>query len=218
MKRKGDIAVAPLDVAVAVVAALAESCTSCHRRISRRIHHSSRRICHSRSSMQSSVTVRCCCCLHSLKPLLLVVDTIDLVDHQIWVKCEMRGGLRFTLSGSFQFLSSSVTNVGLDGEFVVVKVNGKTGWVPMTRKWGQNWKCNVNLIWQPLSFVVTTISRRTPTSYNVAPANWQFGQMYEGKHFEHGKLLKTSNMCNFYEICLNNTSSQIYLYDQDWRA
>ncbi|KAK2646485.1 hypothetical protein Ddye_021680 [Dipteronia dyeriana] len=65
-----------------------------------------------------------------------------------------------------------VTNVGLDGEVIAVKVKGsKSGWIPIARNWGQNWKCNVNLIGEPLSFVVTTISRRTPTSNNVAPAN-----------------------------------------------
>ncbi|KAK0580256.1 hypothetical protein LWI29_000026 [Acer saccharum] len=100
------------------------------------------------------------------------------------VKCDRRGGLRFTLSGSFHFYQVLVTNVGLDGEVIAVKVKGsKTGWIPMARNWGQNWQSNVNLIGQPLSFEVTTSNRRTLTSYNVAPASWQFGQTYEGKQF-----------------------------------
>jgi hypothetical protein len=38
----------------------------------------------------------------------------------------------------------------------------------------------VNLQKQPLSFEVTITSGKTITFYNVAPANWQFGQTFEG--------------------------------------
>lgn len=101
------------------------------------------------------------------------------------VKCERRGGIRFTMSGSSHFCQVLITNVGLDGEVVGVKVKGpKTGWIPMARNWGQNWQCNINLIGQPLSFEVTASSGRTLASYSVAPANWQFGQTYEGKQFK----------------------------------
>ncbi|KAJ0010968.1 hypothetical protein Pint_33804 [Pistacia integerrima] len=100
------------------------------------------------------------------------------------VKCMRIGGLRFTVSGSAHFYQVLVTSVGLDGEVIGVKVKGsRTGWIPMARNWGQIWQSNVNLTRQPLSFEVTTSSRRTLTPDNVAPANWQFGQTYEGKQF-----------------------------------
>ncbi|MBA0863346.1 hypothetical protein Goshw_019753 [Gossypium schwendimanii] len=101
------------------------------------------------------------------------------------VKCERRGGMRFSMSGSAHFFQVLITNVGLDGEVVGVKVKGsKTGWMPMARNWGQNWHSNINLVGQPLSFEVTASTGRTVASYSVAPANWQFGQTFEGKQFK----------------------------------
>ncbi|GMP64515.1 hypothetical protein CsSME_00025753 [Camellia sinensis var. sinensis] len=100
------------------------------------------------------------------------------------VKCERNGGMRFTVYGTSFFYQVLITNVGSDGQVVAVKVKGsKTGWIPMGRNWGQNWQCDINLTGQPLSFEVTTSSQRSITSYNVAPANWRFGQTFEGKQF-----------------------------------
>ncbi|KAI4322660.1 hypothetical protein L6164_022332 [Bauhinia variegata] len=100
------------------------------------------------------------------------------------VKCQRSGGLKFTMSGSSHFYQVLIGNVGLDGEVVAVKVKGsRTGWIPMARNWGQNWHCNANLQGQPVSFEVTISGGKTLTSYNVAPANWQFGQTFEGKQF-----------------------------------
>ncbi|KAK1287388.1 Expansin-A16 [Acorus calamus] len=101
------------------------------------------------------------------------------------VNCVRNGGLRFTISGSSYFYQVLITNVGSDGEVVAVKVKGsRTGWIPMGRNWGQIWQCDVDLSRQPLSFEVTNSQGRTMTSYNVAPANWRFGQTFEGKQFE----------------------------------
>ncbi|XP_043712445.1 expansin-A16-like isoform X2 [Telopea speciosissima] len=115
----------------------------------------------------------------------IAVRKADIVPVQYRrVNCERNGGLRYTVSGSSYYYQVLITNVGLDGEVVAVKVKGsKTGWIPMARNWGQNWQCNINFGGQPLSFEVTSNSGRTVTSYNVAPANWQFGQTFEGKQF-----------------------------------
>lgn len=100
------------------------------------------------------------------------------------VTCERNGGIRFTIKGSAYFMQVLISNVGLDGEVVAVKVKGsRTGWIPLGRNWGQNWQCNINLAGQPLSFEVTTASGRTLASYNVAPENWRFGQTFQGKQF-----------------------------------
>lgn len=98
------------------------------------------------------------------------------------VECERDGGMKFTVTGNANFYQVLITNVGLDGEVTGVKIKGsRTGWIPMARNWGQLWQCNINLKGQSLSFEVTTSSGKSVTSYNVAPANWQFGQTFEGK-------------------------------------
>lgn len=100
------------------------------------------------------------------------------------VKCERIGGIRFRVTGSSYFYQVLISNVGLDGEVVGVKVKGsRTGWIAMARNWGQNWQCNADLKGQPLSFEVTLSSGITVTSYNAAPSTWRFGQVFRGKQF-----------------------------------
>nr|UWS02439.1 EXPA20 [Colobanthus quitensis] len=98
------------------------------------------------------------------------------------VDCERDGGMKFTVTGNANFYQVLITNVGLDGQVVAVKIKGsRTGWIPMARNWGQYWQCNINLKGQPLSFEVTTSSGKTVRSFNVAPSKWEFGQTFEGR-------------------------------------
>ncbi|TYI11043.1 hypothetical protein ES332_A09G183200v1 [Gossypium tomentosum] len=80
------------------------------------------------------------------------------------VPCRKQGGIRFTINGFRYFNLVLVTNVAGAGDIVKVKSNAV-------------------LVGQALSFRVTGSDRRTSTSLNVAPANWQFGQTFTGKNF-----------------------------------
>ncbi|KAF3431562.1 hypothetical protein FNV43_RR26293 [Rhamnella rubrinervis] len=101
------------------------------------------------------------------------------------VPCIRTGGIKFKIEGNQNWMLVLVYNVGGAGEVVDVKVKGSsTGWIQMSRNWGQNWQIMSNLLGQSLSFQVTASDGKMVESDNVAPDNWQFGHSYEGNQFD----------------------------------
>ncbi|KAL2932856.1 Expansin-A9, partial [Bienertia sinuspersici] len=101
------------------------------------------------------------------------------------IPCVKRGGMKFLLQGNQGWLLVLVFNVAGAGDVnnVKIKASNSNIWVQMSRNWGQNWQITQNLVGQGLSFQVTTSDGKMVQSDNVVPANWQFGQTFEGKNF-----------------------------------
>lgn len=103
------------------------------------------------------------------------------------VKCYKTGGIRFEFKGNPYWLLVLVYNVGGTGQVVDVKIKGSnsSGWIQMTRNWGQNWQTSEQLVGQSLSFQVTISDGQVVQSENVAPSNWQFNKAYKGSKNFH---------------------------------
>ncbi|XP_062029736.1 expansin-A22-like [Rosa rugosa] len=100
--------------------------------------------------------------------------------------CDRNGGIKFEVKGNPYWTSVVVYNVAGAGLVNHVAIKGSnSGWISMTRNWGQVWQTGVKLIGQSLSFRVTAGDGEVLWLDNVAPANWQFGQTYEG----HGNFI-----------------------------
>nr|XP_010939619.1 expansin-A2-like [Elaeis guineensis] len=103
------------------------------------------------------------------------------------VPCVKKGGIMFEMMGDPDFIQVLVYNVGGSGDvgLVWVKVNGadERFW-QMDRVWGGIWRTNLRLVGYSLSFKVSSSDyKKEVQSDNVIPANWTFGQRFEGKQF-----------------------------------
>lgn len=99
------------------------------------------------------------------------------------VPCAKKGGMRFQMNGNPWFLLVLVTNVGGAGDVQQLSIKGSnSGWYQMKRNWGQMWQLtgNSNMPGQALSFRAVLSDGTTVESLDAAPANWHFGQMFEG--------------------------------------
>ncbi|WOL10451.1 hypothetical protein Cni_G19206 [Canna indica] len=103
------------------------------------------------------------------------------------VPCVKTGGIRFQVKGNPWWILVLVYNVGGSGDVAAVSIKGSNSenWIPMEREWGQNWQITKTpgLRGQSLSFQVTTGDGKVVESDNVAPEDWQFGQIFEGEQF-----------------------------------
>lgn len=104
------------------------------------------------------------------------------------VPCVKTGGIKFQIKGNPWWFLVLVYNVAGSGDVSAVKVKGSKGgeWIAMEREWGQKWHVMMKpeLVGQGLSFQVTTGDGKMVESDNVAPENWQYGQIFEGKQFQ----------------------------------
>ncbi|XVF16730.1 hypothetical protein REPUB_Repub10bG0057300 [Reevesia pubescens] len=98
------------------------------------------------------------------------------------VLCSKKGGVQFQVKGNPYWTVVLMYNVGGAGDINDVKIKGSsTGWIQMSRNWGVNWQTGTKLTGQSLSFQVTTSDGKMVQFDNVAPANWQFNQVFNGK-------------------------------------
>ncbi|KAA8532914.1 hypothetical protein F0562_032969 [Nyssa sinensis] len=107
---------------------------------------------------------------------LLLVNAVGIKDGLNSAHATFYGDMRGT--------ETMMYNVGGAGDVEDVKIKGSdTKWIQMAWDWGQNWQAGTRLVGQNLSFQVTTSDGRMVQSDNVAPSDWRFGHVYEGKQF-----------------------------------
>ncbi|XVF58408.1 hypothetical protein PTKIN_Ptkin07bG0063800 [Pterospermum kingtungense] len=98
------------------------------------------------------------------------------------ISCSKKGGVQFQIKGNPYWTLVLMYNVGGAGDIKDAKIKGSsTGWIQMSHNWGVNWQTGVKLAGQSLSFQVTTSDGKMLRFDNVAPANWQFDQTFDGQ-------------------------------------
>jgi len=87
------------------------------------------------------------------------------------------------MKGRDYFEQVLISNVGGAGEISLVWIKGSkmSNWESMSRNSGANWQSLSYLNGQSLSFRLQRSDGKTLTAYDVAPANWRFGQSFISK-------------------------------------
>lgn len=102
------------------------------------------------------------------------------------VACYKKGGMRFTINGNPYFFLVLVYNVAGAGDVQRMFIRGsRTRWFEMKRNWGQIWEYSggpQGMVGQRLSFRTITSDGRQVFSTDAVPANWRFGQTFEGRN------------------------------------
>ncbi|XP_031406578.1 expansin-A22-like [Punica granatum] len=95
--------------------------------------------------------------------------------------CKKQGGVKFEIKGNSYWTLVLIYNVGRAGDVTDVKMKGSnTGWIQMSRNWGQNWEMGTVLTVQSLSFQLATSDGNFIEFNDIAPSNCQFDQTYDG--------------------------------------
>ncbi|KAF8389729.1 hypothetical protein HHK36_024248 [Tetracentron sinense] len=101
--------------------------------------------------------------------------------------CQTNGGIKFEISGNPgtpYVMNVLVYNVRGAGDVQQVAIKGsQSNWVQMSQSSGQNWQTGTQLQGQSLSFQVTTSDGKMLLSDSITPANWHFGQTFEGNQY-----------------------------------
>ncbi|XP_057972867.1 expansin-A8-like [Malania oleifera] len=97
--------------------------------------------------------------------------------------CQKTGGVKFSIDGHDYYMTVVVSNVAGAGDVQALSImsSNTTGWISMTRNWGQKWETNSIFDGQALSFKLTTSDDKTLICNDAIPSDWAFGNTYQAK-------------------------------------